>query len=483
MPTKFYFHNATNNLAGTLPAGEQATATPSFTSTGAATNRLMDLGIGTAQASITGTTSAVSTLQNGLLGMWISPAVAAGTIGGGTINFSIAGDESNAASNFWQNSLNIYVWRPSTGAKVGTIRDSTGSSLGGAEVGTGETVVYISGITSSAVTTQLGDVIVVEIWSAFTQSMATSYTINTYFDGTTENITPGAGVTNHAGYILFAETLALAPIVLDITGNSTTLDNGTFTPGIGRNITSTSATGTIGNELVSINVGINGNSSAGNLNSIIPSQLVNRNITAVSSSTSTNSLLTNVTNTVSVLSNSSTGTVGAVLRSMTTGVLLSPVSGSLSAGNLPARLSVLNTGVISIASVGSLSKTIRINLLGNSANVTTVNELPSIRVNISGISSTSSVNSIVGIRSYSISGTLALNFTNVLVSRPLYTPSNIFLLPQSRLHSFIVGAKYTPFPTSTTIFGTSTGYQTRSFYVANKSYEFIESINRNLLLN
>lgn len=206
MATRLYFHDAATTLSGTLPSGEQSTRTPSWTATGGATNRTMDTTIGAAQVTRQGNTLANTSAQNALMGMFISPTLdVAQTVGGGTMILNAADNENDGNANFWIDSLNVYVWRPSTGAKVGTLRDAT--SLGGTETAGGETVTHITGITSTGISAQAGDVIVCEVWAEHTQATATSYIGAWYYDGTTENTTENASVSNHASFIELAETL------------------------------------------------------------------------------------------------------------------------------------------------------------------------------------------------------------------------------------------------------------------------------------
>ena len=206
MTTRLYFHDAVSTLSGTLPSGEQSTRTPDWTATGGATNRTMDTNIGAAQASRSGTTLSLATQQDGLLGMFISPPLdTAQTVGGGNMTLNVADDENGSGANFWVDSLNIYVWRPSTGAKIGTLRDA--ADLGGTEGGTSETVTHITGITSTGINALAGDVIVCEVWARSVQSFASSYTVTFYYDGTTENTTENATVSNHASFLELAETL------------------------------------------------------------------------------------------------------------------------------------------------------------------------------------------------------------------------------------------------------------------------------------
>ena len=206
MATRLYFHNASANISGTLPSGEQSTRTPSWTATGGATNRTMDTEVGAAQATHQGNTLANTSVQNALLGMFVSPTLdSAQTVGGGSMTLNVADDESNGNANFWINALNVYVWRPSTGAKIGTVRDA--AALGGTETAGGERVTHITGITSAGVSALAGDVIVCEVWAQHTQSAANTYIGAFFYDGTTENTTENASVTNHASFIELTETL------------------------------------------------------------------------------------------------------------------------------------------------------------------------------------------------------------------------------------------------------------------------------------
>lgn len=211
MATRLYFHAAANSGTGTFPSGEQATATATVSATGAATAKTMDTSVGASQAALSYTSSATTARQWVYLGMFISPTLnAAQTVGGGAIILNGADSEANLASNAWLNALNVYVWRPGTGTKVGTVRDSSGVSLGGTEptVAPGEQVTHITGITSSAVSAAAGDVIVCELWIDINvQSMGSAYANTVYYDGTTVNTTENSTVSNHASFIELAETL------------------------------------------------------------------------------------------------------------------------------------------------------------------------------------------------------------------------------------------------------------------------------------
>jgi len=216
MATKLYLHDATNDQSGTYPSGEQSNypsygGGQSYSMSGASTIRKMNSTIGTGQVSPTFTTLNNQTAQEVFLRMWTSlPLNGSQTVGGGNFTLNFAHAESNTNVNLFKYGVNIYVWRPSTGAKIGTVKAVLGAfSIVGTEPSSAgsERVWHVSGTSSSAISAQDGDVIIFELYVDFSQGMSTSYTGNFYYDGTTENTTANASVSNHASYIEFAENL------------------------------------------------------------------------------------------------------------------------------------------------------------------------------------------------------------------------------------------------------------------------------------
>ena len=218
MANKLYLHRATSAVGGTLPASTasvSATAptwTPGQTNSTAATplltNRVADAAIGTvAQTNLAYQTDNVTTGQRQPLLAWVSEPLKAQTFPAGqAIGYFLAGSESAAQSEFFVTAV-IAVWRPSNGTLVGRIHD--GPSAGGAtaEPGTTQTALSYtaSGALVNAVTCQQGDVLVIELWRAFTaQTMATAYTNIIYYDGRVEG-----SITDNAAYIEFATDVAL----------------------------------------------------------------------------------------------------------------------------------------------------------------------------------------------------------------------------------------------------------------------------------
>lgn len=212
MPTKLYFHDVANDLAGTFPAsaiGQTAT----WAAGDAQTLKKMDLTIGVGQVSKVGTSSATTGVQWGLVGRFVSPPLAAGSIGGTTltsvVNFAAA--ETNLSMDYCEDvRLDMIVWRPSTGTNLGTLVTSASTYTGDVEPLSANSERVIQGRRTgvpSAITLQDGDVLMVEIWSRHQQAAATAYDGTVYYDGTTENLVANSVVTNHAGFLELTYTL------------------------------------------------------------------------------------------------------------------------------------------------------------------------------------------------------------------------------------------------------------------------------------
>lgn len=211
MPRKLYFHDAANSQSGTFPTTKQSTRsfTNGVNATGALTLRTMNPTIGTAMKSLQVGTVAVTAFRSDFMGYFCSPPLAgAQTVGGGNFAFNAAERESGLGANFWINSPTVYVWRPSTGDVVGFIKDGA-ASYGGAEptAAFSTQVTNIPSITSNAVSAADGDVVIVEVYSYHNQQSTNPFTCMFYYDGTTENTTENAVVSNHASYIELAEDL------------------------------------------------------------------------------------------------------------------------------------------------------------------------------------------------------------------------------------------------------------------------------------
>src|SRR6476469_5470739 len=196
MATRLYFHNAASSVTGT---SIQSTRTKA-TATGADTLRTMNTIIGTSQTSMTGNTQAITTAQSMLVGWFCSPPLSGSQLVGATgMVLNCADAESNTNANFWVNDVIVYIWRPSTNARIAVFQNTTlaGVSRGGTEATAASTeqVTHITGISSLGASIAAdGDVLIVEVYAYFTQGMATAYTGTMYYDGTTENTTENATV-------------------------------------------------------------------------------------------------------------------------------------------------------------------------------------------------------------------------------------------------------------------------------------------------
>jgi len=205
MTQKFYLHTATSGATGTLPgASSQSGTTPSVTSSGATTNRTMDGTIGSSQVSQALTTLAQTGAQQNWMTRHISNPLAAQTIAAGTWTLSAALSQSNTASAVKLELGAIYIWRPGTGTKVGNIFTPAAGSSGPAS--TAEAAVSATG-SGASITIQNGDLLVVEVWTSNTQTMATAYTNTFFYDGTTE-----ASSSSCASYLNAPADIPLQPV-------------------------------------------------------------------------------------------------------------------------------------------------------------------------------------------------------------------------------------------------------------------------------
>jgi hypothetical protein len=227
----------TEEYSNGYPIGEQSSSTPNWSATGATTLRTMDTIVGTSQASLAGSSNAISTAQNGFLGYFCSPKLSgAQNVSSGSMVFLAAEAESNASSNFCVNGLEIYVWRPSTGAKVGTVKAFSDTSLGGTEptAASTEQTTYLTGISTTGVSASNGDVIVCEVWSRHTQGMSTSYTDTFYYDGTTTYTAENSATASCASYIELAANLTFQGTAAALEANAAAIATatGALTTGI-----------------------------------------------------------------------------------------------------------------------------------------------------------------------------------------------------------------------------------------------------------
>lgn len=194
--SKFYLRDAVNTVSGTLPSTAQTASTVVATVSGASTARFMGGVIGTAQVSqaqVIATTGLVWFRQ------YVSDLIAAqtfkrdgtfGVLGSGACQTSTA--VRPYSWRFW-----VGVWRPSTGALVGTLYDGGGIIEFGSS-GTAETAG--AGATRNPagadVVSADGDVLVVQLYD---NTGASGGTHTLYYDGTTE-----ASAASNASFVSFS---------------------------------------------------------------------------------------------------------------------------------------------------------------------------------------------------------------------------------------------------------------------------------------
>ncbi len=166
----------------------------------------MDRAAGSAQVDRSFASIASATGRQGvLLGVYVSPPLNAGQwIGDGDAALYIADSVSNAALDFTAGAPEVYIWRPSTYSRVGTLHSAAGERYG--TPSTSEKVT-VARFRPCPIFAKAGDVIVVELWGQVLSTGVPSYTGHAYLDGATINDTDNAAVSNYAANIRFSETL------------------------------------------------------------------------------------------------------------------------------------------------------------------------------------------------------------------------------------------------------------------------------------
>ena len=189
-------------------------------------NRTMNINIGTSQVSKSIATTVSTSLQNLYYTRFLSLPLSAQTISANTWDYNFAAQTNNLNANFPVNTsgpvyINCYVWRPSTGAKVGTILE--GDSVSDfAEVSISAAEKVCNGTFSgSSLAIQDNDILVFEMIFQVTQSVSNARTNLVYYDGTTENTTDNTTVSSQASFINTPQTLSFYVPPMDVTNTKT----------------------------------------------------------------------------------------------------------------------------------------------------------------------------------------------------------------------------------------------------------------------
>lgn len=206
--SKFYLHDVISSNTGTMPGAGDAFIVQGDNegqASGARTSRTANDTIGAAQTSVQITALANTSLQRWGYRRYVSSPLAAQTFAtaDGNWTFSWASLESNTNHN-GAGACHIYLWRPSTGLRIGTVFAVPSASI------TSTTQQALSATDTMSGTQAIldGDILVFEVSDVFTQSMSTAYTSTFFYDGTTE-----ASTTNCASFVTPPAALTLSQAI------------------------------------------------------------------------------------------------------------------------------------------------------------------------------------------------------------------------------------------------------------------------------
>lgn len=206
MATRLFLHAAANALSGTFPTAEQSvTFSARYVATGGNTLRTMNSLTGVSQTTLVISTSSSATYE-AFWSHFCSPALnGTQTIGASAqeLTLNIGRDVSSTAASATAVGMNLYVWRPSTGAKVGTIFDGTMNPI---DVNAGISKRTFNATISAAASVVAldGDVLIVEAWQKLKPVSAIARSLTLYYDGTVVSTTQSATSSNHAAFLNFA---------------------------------------------------------------------------------------------------------------------------------------------------------------------------------------------------------------------------------------------------------------------------------------
>lgn len=220
MPTKLYLKNtAPTYAAGLIPAGEQSNILPisgHVTDNSTALTSLelgLNTTIGTTASSRIVSQTGSTGIHDVVMGRWISePITTSATIGSGTWTFgqAIRPSSITAEASLGWLAMNVYAWRPATGAVVGRFFDSSSNfaySTAITSIST-TTACRVWSQTGTGVAVKPGDVIVFEPVATSNKSSTAVHTWTIYYNDTVEPTDQGTTGTS-ATYIQIPDTIAL----------------------------------------------------------------------------------------------------------------------------------------------------------------------------------------------------------------------------------------------------------------------------------
>lgn len=213
MPTisKFYLRDTATSNTGTMPTtspnvpANEVTGLNTGDATGASTARTATDVIGTSNPDIESsiTSNADTSTQQWGHRRFVSAPLAAVTFaaGDGNWTFSYARTESNLNHNLSMRCY-VYAWRPSTGLRVGSggaqavyLNGGTEPTSAAAQQAESVTATW-GGLSPTSLAISDGDILVFDVFAIFLQGMATAYTDQFAYNGTTE-----ASTTTCASFI------------------------------------------------------------------------------------------------------------------------------------------------------------------------------------------------------------------------------------------------------------------------------------------
>lgn len=238
MATRLYLHAATSTVSGTLPSTEQSSRTAAQNCDAQTVNRSMNTSVGVSQAVIQANT-ANATDRIVYVTKFVSLPLVTTSISANTWTYNFAYKINSVANQtapvkegatnpeYSNLPVTLYIWRPSTGAKVGNIYDqdtpgTTGEFFDCSKPASAPAEFAENGsLSGSAVTAAAGDVIVLEAWIYSTDSTARTNAINYYYDGTTVTTAVETVVSNHAAFLETPQALTFSGAGNNITKSLT----------------------------------------------------------------------------------------------------------------------------------------------------------------------------------------------------------------------------------------------------------------------
>lgn len=197
MATTLYLRSAAPAAFPT--AGKQSVALPVGTQSGTPVPQSLSLVAGAAQTSNSWSSLAQTADQDNYAGRFTAPSLDQQTVSANTWTVGIGVAEGNTNAKAFL-CLSLYIWRPSVfGSVVGFIYDSHASLGAEWAISTTTPTAQVVTFAGAAVTAQVGDLLVLEVWQHAIQTMATSYVNNCFFEGATK-VTAGQ-TSNCASYL------------------------------------------------------------------------------------------------------------------------------------------------------------------------------------------------------------------------------------------------------------------------------------------